>query len=89
MKQETLEEAYLNELIDEANKEWILDRKLAKEVAIKFANWQQERRYSEEDMKLAWEDGRNGPLIVGQFPFIITKFKHNSFTKWFEQFKKQ
>jgi hypothetical protein len=50
-KQETLEEAYLNKLIDEANKEFTLDRKLAKEVAIKFAKWQQERMYSEEDMK--------------------------------------
>lgn len=36
---ETLEEAYLNQLIDEANKEWTLDRRLAKEVAIKYAKW--------------------------------------------------
>jgi len=49
-KQETLEEVYLNKLIDEANKEFTLDRKLAKEVAIKFAKWKQERMYSEEDM---------------------------------------
>jgi hypothetical protein len=42
-KQETLEEAYLNKLIDEANKEFTLDRKLAKEVAIKFAKWQAEQ----------------------------------------------
>jgi hypothetical protein len=52
-KQETLEEAYLNKLIDEANKEFTLDRKLAKDVAIKYANWQQEqdkKLYSEEDM---------------------------------------
>jgi hypothetical protein len=54
MKQETLEEAYLNKLIDEANKEFTLDRKLAKEVAIKFAKWQQEQdknKYSEEEVR--------------------------------------
>ena len=46
--QETLEEAHLNKLIDEANKEFTLDRKLAKEVAIKFAKWQQEHYTIEE-----------------------------------------
>jgi len=30
-KQKILEETYLNELIDEANKEFTLDKKLAKE----------------------------------------------------------
>jgi hypothetical protein len=50
MKQKTLEETYLNELIDEANKEFTLDKKLAKEVAIKFSKWQQERSYSEEEV---------------------------------------
>jgi hypothetical protein len=49
----TLEEAYLNKLIDEANKEFTLDRKLAKDVAIKYAKWQQEqdkKMYSEKEM---------------------------------------
>jgi len=53
MKKETLEEDYLNQLIEEANKEFTLDRKLAKVVAIKYANWHQEQdknKYSEEDM---------------------------------------
>jgi hypothetical protein len=52
-KQETPEEAYLNKLIDEANKEFTLDRKLAKEVAIKYSKWQQEqdkKMYSEEEV---------------------------------------
>jgi hypothetical protein len=53
-KQETtLEEAYLNKLIDEANKEFTLDRKLAKDVAIKYAKWRQEqdkKMYSEKEM---------------------------------------
>jgi hypothetical protein len=58
-KQETLEEAYLNKLIDEANKEFTLDRKLAKDVAIKYAKWQQEqdkKLYSEEDVRGMLED---------------------------------
>jgi hypothetical protein len=42
-KQEKLEEAYLNKLIDDANKEFTLDRKLAKEVAIKYTEWQAQR----------------------------------------------
>ena len=53
MKKETLEEAYLNKLIDEANKEFTLDRTLAKDVAIKYAKWQQEqdkKMYSEKEM---------------------------------------
>ena len=49
-KQEKPEEVYLDSLINEANKEFTLDRKLAKEVAIKFAKWQQERMYSEEEV---------------------------------------
>ena len=48
-KQDT-EEVYLNQLIDEANKEFSLDRKLAKKVALKFAKWQQERSYNEEEV---------------------------------------
>jgi hypothetical protein len=52
------------------------------------AKWQQERMYSEEDMREAWENGRNGTEVVGSFPFVTTKFKYKSFEKWFEQFKK-
>jgi hypothetical protein len=48
---ETLEEVYLNKLIDEANKEFTLDRKLAKDVAIKFAKWQQK-----EFLKFIWNE---------------------------------
>jgi hypothetical protein len=45
-KDETIEEAYLNKLIEEANKVFTLDGKLAKEVAIEYAKWQVERIYS-------------------------------------------
>ena len=51
--------------------------------------WQQERSYSEEDLRKAWEDGRNNVITVGKPPFVITKFQHNSFSNWFEQFKKK
>jgi hypothetical protein len=53
------------------------------------AEWKAERMYSEEDLKLAWEDGRNGTSVVGSFPFTNTRFTHHSFTKWFNQFKKK
>ena len=56
---------------------------------IRGAEWQQERMYSEEDLRKAWEDGRNNVITVGKPPFVITKFQHNSFSNWFKQFKKK
>jgi hypothetical protein len=53
------------------------------------AKWQAERMYSEQDMKLAWEDGRDCTSVVGNFPFIKTMFTHRSFTEWFEKHKKK
>jgi hypothetical protein len=47
----------------------------------------QERSYNEKELKQAWEDGRNGTALVGIPPFTITKFKHSSFVKWFDEFK--
>jgi hypothetical protein len=85
-KQETLEEAaeiYASHSLKE-------ERQKDLNMGFKAGDkWQEKRSYSEEDMKLAWEDGRNGTEIVGTYPFAITKFKHNSFSKWFEQFKKK
>ena len=43
-----------------------------------MAKWQQERMYSEEDMKLAFETGRNFQL-TGE----------NNFSELFEQYKKK
>ena len=73
-KQETLEEAYLNELIDEANKEFTLDRKLAKKVAIKYAKWQQERMYSEEEVIKIVEKSRETGLTA-EFLLLTEQFK--------------
>ena len=81
-KQDT-EEVYLNQLIDEANKEFSLDRKLAKKVALKFAKWQQKQDknlYSEEEVHTIIESYQN---TVENNPVHIT------YTKWFEQFKKK
>jgi hypothetical protein len=72
--QETPEEEYLNKLIEEANKEFTLDGKLAKEVAIKYANYQAERMYSEEEVL----------NIIADCDGSVAQAK-----KWFEQFKKK
>jgi len=54
------------------------------------AKWQAARMYSEEDIQLAWEDGRNGETeCIGSYPFYKTVFKNKNFNKWFEQFKKK
>ena len=85
-KQDT-EEVYLNQLIDEANKEFSLDRKLAKKVALKFAKWQQKQDknlYSEEDL-----------LNFGAFVRIEDKKEKRLFLiqdyykKWIEKVKKK
>jgi hypothetical protein len=79
VKQETFEEAYLNQLIDEANKEFTLDKKLAKDVAIKYANWQKEQdknKYSEEDILINIELAIIQGLTLGEYrDLLIEKFK--------------
>ena len=80
-KQETLEDAYLNKLIDEANKEFSLDRKLAKEVAIKFAKWQQERMYSEEEVEQIFN--------IGQMVKNYGDYKPYTFKEALKQFKQK
>jgi hypothetical protein len=83
-KQEILEEAYLNQLIDEGNKEFTLDRKLAKDVAIKYANWQAERMYSEENVFQFFEKYREDFSIHRNIQVLPSQFE-----QWFEQFKKK
>jgi hypothetical protein len=80
MEKETLEEAYLNKLIDKANKEFTLDRKLAKEVAIKFAKWQQEQdknKYSEEEVLNLIKKG------------LYTHYNSLTTEEWFNKNKKK
>ena len=81
-KQDT-EEVYLNQLIDEANKEFSLDRKLAKKVALKFAKWQQEQDknlYSEEEVHAIIESYQNN---------VENNPNHITYDKWFEKLKKK
>jgi hypothetical protein len=73
-KQETIEETYLNQLIDEANKEFTLDRKLAKDVAVKYANWQAERMYSKEEVIAIVEKSRETGLTA-EYLLLTDQFK--------------
>jgi len=51
---------------------------------------QNSRMYSEEDIKSAWENGRNGETeCIGSYPFYKTVFKNKTFKDWFKQFKKK
>ena len=70
---ETLEEAAHNH--QKGNYDWQNEKRLS---FIAGAIWQAERMYSEEDMKLAFETGRNFQL-TGE----------NNFNELIEQFKKK
>jgi len=71
----------------EDNYEFLMDKKGFKEAISELIKWQSGGMYSEDDMREAWENGRNGTGVVGSPPFVATKFKYNSFAKWFEEFK--
>ena len=75
MKQETLEEAIERLFIHYPESSGYI------KAAIIGKEWQQERSYSEEDMKSAFLDGWE--LRDGDLPFPKAK------NKWFEQFKKK
>ena len=79
MKQETLYEAFLNCLI---NKEFKTKEDYIAFKGAEFgAKWQQERSYSDEDVKNAFLDGWQ--LRDGDLPFPKAK------KKWFNEFKKK
>ncbi len=90
-KQETLEEAAHKMLMDFGimSVGESINALNVKKLMVLFAKEQQKRSYSEEDLRKAWEDGRNNVITVGKPPFVITKFQHNSFSNWFEKFKKK
>jgi len=71
-----------------------LDGEFIRHAFKEGAKWQQERMYSEEDMKLAYfsaiqstGEGWNGEYAEGNNPNIEDKFSEE-FKEWFEQFKK-
>jgi hypothetical protein len=62
---------------------------------IEGAKWQQERMYSEEELRKAYfsgisstGEGWNGEYADGSDPNIEEKFSEG-FTQWFKQFKKK
>jgi hypothetical protein len=85
-KQETLEEVAKNE--SEYLADWE-DKDMYKKGFVEGAKWQQERSYSEEEVKVMYRS-----LWVGNcFDFdtsyeMETNFEHD-FNLWFEQFKKK
>ena len=84
-KQETLEELYLNQLINEISRGFLLDKKTAKEVAIKYSKWQQEqdkKMYSEEDLREAFESNYDSQNYGNSN-------LEDDFKEWLEQFKKK
>jgi hypothetical protein len=92
MKQ-TIDEIYLNELIDEANKEFTLDRTLAKAVAIKYAKWKQENnkysKYSKEEVKRFAFDFYYDMSRKMKVPENLVSENATNVDEWFEQFKKK
>jgi hypothetical protein len=51
---------------------------------IKGAEWQQERMYSEEDMREAFKQSRQCKIFQKDMPPV-----HNTFEEWFNEFKKR
>jgi peptide subunit release factor 1 (eRF1) len=59
------------------------DKWTIKEIFIAGAKWQQEKMYSEEDLKRAFQVGFNVGYNDEQSP------SHLTFDEWFEKFKKE
>jgi hypothetical protein len=84
MKKETLEEVaekYASKIWDYSDSNEKTLHANCKKAFIKGAKWQQERSYSEEDLKTAFLDGWQ--LRDGDLPFS------KAMKKWFDQFKKK
>ena len=78
MEKETLEEA-AEKYVNSFEFGIAHPRRVCKNAFINGAKWQQERMYSEEDLKSAFLDGWE--LRDGDLPFPKAK------KKWFEKFK--
>ena len=72
----------MTETIEEAAERFVNNTRLKnpKSIFCEGAKWQQERSYSEDDMRKAF--------IAGFTPKITTTL-NDSFNKWFEQLKKK
>lgn len=82
-KQETLEEVLLFPLIIENGMDYL---NFTTKIFNKGAKWQQERSYSEEDMKSAFKVGFS--IGYGSDVHAIDE-KNKTCEEWFEQFKKK
>jgi len=88
-KQETIEEA-ANIFLSNTKQEFYFKKgSLLWKYLISLielgAKWQQERSYSEEDMKTAWDSSEQNM----RFTFSSSMYRNISFEQWFEQFKKK
>jgi hypothetical protein len=106
-KQETLEEAAdrlfkthsNNTSLAEGHYDYMMDKEDFKEASLEIAKWQQERMYSEEDMKNAFDSAREFNSLDGIVDVHIVlpmggdmsdlQPLHFTFKEWFEQFKKK
>ena len=84
MKQETLEETAEN-YVDSFEYGIAHPRRVCKNAFINGAKWQQERSYSEEDLRKAFIEGYNVCRCVTD----NTDEAKECFNEWFEQFKKK
>ena len=87
-KQETLKEAAEKYMMEKYQKGTYLGK-----LFIEGAKWQQERMYSEEDLREAFKSGRMVENYKGEWEETysdeMTSCKYEDFNKWFEQFKKK
>jgi hypothetical protein len=82
MKQETLEEAAESYVKDSSHELY----QLRKQCFMDGAKWQQERMYSEEDMRKAFIAGGNSCIEEDDvYGSLYDAYMKN----WFEQFKKK
>ena len=76
------------ETLEEAAEEYWAKQPYNEDAFIEGAKWQQERSYSEEDMKDAYTQGARLALI-SQSDLALHKGKFPTPDEWFEQFKKK
>jgi len=83
-KQETLEEASQKFAYNYFEMNEINHYKALKQGFVAGAKWQQERMYSEEDLREAFKQSRQALIFEKDMPPV-----YENFEEWFEQFKKK
>ena len=89
MKQETLEEVAENYKINTIKSGRSHRVEYTEQIKLDFiqgAKWQQERMYTKEDIKFAYEQGARLALI-SQSSLALHKGEFPNPDEWFEQFK--